>query len=1173
MKKLLLMCILPLVLCLSTFGQNEKISQLPVGAPAQGADIFPIARSGANYSLSLTNIWSVDPFNFVAGGDLGGSATSQEVTGVLSHALPGLSTGYLNWTGSAWAFTTPSGSFTAAGDLSGTSTSQEVIGLLSHNLPSLTTGYLNWNGSAWVLSTISGGGFTAGGDLSGTGTSQNVIGIQTHALPSLVPGYLNWTGSAWSYNTPTGTVPAATDTGMIPVSEPTSGFPFATVYPRCVNSAVYGLADPCLNAAAAAASYPNDCIDVPVNGTQTCSVDPTGGWQTAGRTNENGFNGELDFFQVGGGAATLNFDVPWLPMNNNMVLNFHGINIQNDTLFRQNVQGNRCWIYGTPNTTGNFATCNNTLVGGTLTISAKVSGTTCAQVQFTSGQANAGAYQIHGGEWINHFYFPQPGNNGGFRVLEAGDSICGGISGDMGPTYNGTTGVESYYINAPDATSCSGSTCTQSGAYAPVIAAGTPLIFMGLRPYDLYGSGGTNPTITITTDSMTSGTATILTSNTHGMTNGDVIKFPNNMSNLAVLDGLSLPAFGVVSNTSFKVFNGSSTVTSAADTGTPTDYAQCVNLDSSSANTYNCDIFALRLLNVGKAFNFGFGGEIYDNSQAEENSIVDNREGRPIYAASMADYHAWQNTSQNNDAFHHGELYCDNNNSKNCAKGNGSDFGVWNVPIIQDDTWTHEPFDGFTSNSNNQAGVIFDNQKGYSTGVGVDAIHFQQGGHLCDICIGVQAPTAGVTIRKIEANGNNGPGPAVSILVGGSNTPPISGFAGWTTGGVSYGTIINPSGGANGPLFMLITQGGGTASGTSPVFSGCTGVNTQCTNGTDGLVWANAGNHYPNSGSVSSGGDVVNVTTDSNQNSRAPWLFNGTTNNTWSSQTVSGYTFNSKGPTEVTDDTSNPSLYGNGMTFGSSGQGVIDASGNFSTSGNFIGALGQFNFSKLIEQGSCLSGTLGAVALCALNTNMFEISVNNAGYNWTLDSAGDSTQAGIMNAASVTTGTPPTVCGTATACFGATEGATATTPTSGQGAIRFNSTDHSPKVTVNGVAEVNLLTTEQASGTSATLVPPNSVYVCSTTCTVTIPMPPVNGTTPNRFCVYNGDNVATVITLAALGSSGQYENTARTGYGTAGTGTFTSGGAVKDSVCIEGLSDGTGHHYITTDSNGTWTAH
>lgn len=48
------------------------------------------------------------------------------------------------------------GGFTAGQDLAGTSTAQEVVGILNHALPALTTGYPNWNGSAWVFSTPSG---------------------------------------------------------------------------------------------------------------------------------------------------------------------------------------------------------------------------------------------------------------------------------------------------------------------------------------------------------------------------------------------------------------------------------------------------------------------------------------------------------------------------------------------------------------------------------------------------------------------------------------------------------------------------------------------------------------------------------------------------------------------------------------------------------------------------------------------------------------------------------------------------------------------------------------------------------------------------------------------------------------------------------------------------------
>jgi hypothetical protein len=81
---------------------------------------------------------------------------------------------------------TTSGSFTAGGDLSGSATSQEVIGLLAQSLPSLSDGYLNWNGSTWQFSTI-GSGFTAGGDLSGSSTDQTVIGLYNNPLASTTP--------------------------------------------------------------------------------------------------------------------------------------------------------------------------------------------------------------------------------------------------------------------------------------------------------------------------------------------------------------------------------------------------------------------------------------------------------------------------------------------------------------------------------------------------------------------------------------------------------------------------------------------------------------------------------------------------------------------------------------------------------------------------------------------------------------------------------------------------------------------------------------------------------------------------------------------------------------------------------------------------------------------------
>lgn len=116
-----------------------------------------------------------------------------------------------------------------------------------------------------------------------------------------------------------------------------------------------------------------------------------------------------------------------------------------------------------------------------------------------------------------------------------------------------------------------------------------------------------------------------------------------------------------------------------------------------------------------------------------------------------------------------------------------------------------------------------------------------------------------------------------------------------------------------------------------------------------------------------------------------------------------------------------------------------------------------------------------------------------------------------------------------------------------------------------GSCATTLAATGLTTGTSVTLAGSNQYFVCTGTCTVTVPVPAAGV----QYCVMNDDNVATVITLSAIGSSARYENTARTAYGTATTGTFISGGAAGDKVCIVGR-DAT--HYLTLSFNGTWTA-
>jgi len=102
-------------------------------------------------------------------------------------------------------------------------------------------------------------------------------------------------------------------------------------------------------------------------------------------------------------------------------------------------------------------------------------------------------------------------------------------------------------------------------------------------------------------------------------------------------------------------------------------------------------------------------------------------------------------------------------------------------------------------------------------------------------------------------------------------------------------------------------------------------------------------------------------------------------------------------------------------------------------------------------------------------------------------------------------------------------------------------------------------------GTSHTFSGSSDVFICTGTCTLTVPVPALG----LQYCAWNDDNVSTVITFAAIGSGARYENQARTAYGTAGTGTLVSAGAIGDLICIYGR-DST--HYVLASAHGTLTA-
>ena len=112
-------------------------------------------------------------------------------------------------------------------------------------------------------------------------------------------------------------------------------------------------------------------------------------------------------------------------------------------------------------------------------------------------------------------------------------------------------------------------------------------------------------------------------------------------------------------------------------------------------------------------------------------------------------------------------------------------------------------------------------------------------------------------------------------------------------------------------------------------------------------------------------------------------------------------------------------------------------------------------------------------------------------------------------------------------------------------------------------ANVGLVPTSTGSSTGNTLTGPVEFFQCTAGCTVTPPAP-VAG---YQFCVWDKPGTSGVIILGAL-SGITYSSQTRSGYGTANTGTLTSGGASGDEICIV-APDGT--HYDVLGSTGTWT--
>jgi len=148
-----------------------------------------LGTNGQVFSTTGSGCQWVNNGNFSAGGDLSGTGSSQEVTGILSVALPAKNVGYLNWTGSAWAFSNPAGS----GNTTSTSLTNNYLSKANGTNSIINSSVLDDGTIVSTSEILSAGSFEIG---SNTIIPSTVTGYNGNASGVKIPLATAWTGSS-----------------------------------------------------------------------------------------------------------------------------------------------------------------------------------------------------------------------------------------------------------------------------------------------------------------------------------------------------------------------------------------------------------------------------------------------------------------------------------------------------------------------------------------------------------------------------------------------------------------------------------------------------------------------------------------------------------------------------------------------------------------------------------------------------------------------------------------------------------------------------------------------------------------------------------------------------------------------------------------------------------------